>query len=141
VGQRQNVDRGRECGGEVRKREMGEVREMGGWGGKVQGAVVVVGLEEPLVEVSVGEGLLFTRFRAGASIMKESRPSSLEAFRFFEGGWLEAGDVCSSWGVIVVHVSMVVVMVVVTVIVLFSIFCGGMASFFITAGRNPGVPA
>jgi len=41
-----------------------------------------------------------------------------------------------------VGVSIVVVMVVVTVIeVVFSTGDGDMASFFTTAGRNPGVPA
>lgn len=152
MGQRQKVVGGRVCGGEVRKRETGEVGGMGDGAGKVSGVIVVVMAdlvvvgweEEPLVVVSVGSGLgfLFTRFRAGTSIMEELKFPSSEAFRFFDGSWSEEGDACSCWGVIVVDVSMVVVMVVVTVIVVV-LSTGGesIASFFTTAGRNPGVPA
>ena len=90
MGQRQKGVEGRAWGGEVRKREIGVVGKIERGVGKEQGVVVVVvGLveeeEEDWFVVVSGSELLFTRFRAGASIMEESRLSSPEAFRFLEG--------------------------------------------------------
>lgn len=147
VGQRQKVVGGRACGGEVKKRETGVDwgRERGG--GYVHGVCVSATgscgcvmrseIGSPLadrdmaavVDSVAGSGVLFRRFRAGASLIEESRFSSSEAFLFLEDGCSTGDILCGS---VIVGGSPS----------LFAVsFLGAIASPFTTAGRNPGVPA